>query len=128
MNQQMIYENPFQKGLSKLRWVTFWCLISAIVFFAAVDVWFAIPEYQNTADILGDLYLLYMVVLTLAAMSFMGLFFFAGMMTQVWLLKKAVDKQLDQLAIILKSQEDPEFKVLLEEKLKNAQKPEDKAE
>lgn len=98
MNDQIkdMLANPFNDQLDKYKWITFWLLISMIVGFVAIEVLFVVPR-SDPAEALGELYLIYMVVLSIAAISFMAFFFMLGITVQVWMMKKATDMSLRTL-------------------------------
>jgi len=98
MNDQIkeMLANPFNDQLDKYKWITFWLLISMIVGFVAIEVLFVVPR-SDPAEALGELYLIYMVVLSIAGISFMAFFFMLGMTVQVWIMKKATDVSLRTL-------------------------------
>ena len=88
--------NPFDNQLSQYKWYAFWLLIAMIVGFVAIEVLFVVPS-TDPAEYLGELYLIYMVVLSIAGISFMAFFFMLGMTVQVWIMKKATDVSLRTL-------------------------------
>jgi len=98
MNKDLkqLISNPFDGQLSQYKWLCFWLLIAMIVGFAGIEVLFEIPSTEP-ADYLGELYLIYMVILSIAAISFMAFFFMLGMTVHVWMMKKATDVSLQTL-------------------------------
>jgi len=98
MNDQIkdMLANPFDGQLDRYKWMTFWLLIAMIVGFVAIEVLFVVPS-ADPAEYLGELYFIYMVVLSIAAISFMAFFFMLGITVHVWMMKKATDMSLRTL-------------------------------
>ena len=124
MSADDIFENPFDDQLTKYRWVLFWCTIIFLVFLVAVQIYFDVPTMDASAY-LGDIYIIYLVAMSVTAIALILMCFVAGAYTQLWLFKKATDKQLDQLRTLQLAEENPDFKTHLTEALTSVQKKKD---
>ena len=112
--------NPFEKSLDRYKMITFWCLIIFLAFLALVQVYFRVPSIDSSVY-LGDLYLLYILSVTILVLSLLGTCFMAGFTARELLLKKTTDIQLKQLDAVIQAEENPEFKNSLVEGIKNFQ-------
>lgn len=115
------FTNPFDEQLTRLKWTCFWLFIGVLVFFSAYNTLFNVPA-ADPAGALGDLYFIYVVVMSLAVISTFGLCFFLGVASHVYVMKKATDEQFKMLGAITRAREEPGYIASLEASLSGVQK------